>query len=73
MAVLAPAGLSSAFDSGPSERVAIGVDEGLSDGFFLGAIDEVRVRLDARDTAWIEAQYSSLTDSLVSFGPVRTD
>ncbi len=63
-------GLTGTFDAPASLKVAIGIDEGLLDGAFPGAIDEVRVQLVAQTSTWIAAQFRSQSDTLLSFGAV---
>jgi hypothetical protein len=38
-------------------------------GFFPGRIDEVRISDTPRSAAWIAAQYKSMNDTFVTFGP----
>jgi hypothetical protein len=55
----------------PDTDVAIavmGADDGLASGFFSGALDEVRCASTSFDAAWVEAQYLSMTDALLSLG-----
>jgi hypothetical protein len=54
-----------------SLQSAIGVDENLTQNYWLGLIDEVRVATTAMNTSWVSAQYASMTDQLISFGPVE--
>lgn len=37
--------------------------------FFLGRIDEIRISASARSADWMAAQYLSMTDSFLEFGP----
>lgn len=46
----------------------IAADEALGSGFFDGSLDEVRCAPTAVDAAWVQAQYLSMTDALLSFG-----
>lgn len=52
-----------------SDVSVIGVDEDVTTNFWLGRIDEVRVAAAAPGADWVSAQYASMTDALVSFGP----
>jgi len=54
-----------------SLQSSIGVDENLTQNFWLGRIDEVRVATTAMSISWVSAQYASMTDQLISFGPVE--
>jgi hypothetical protein len=47
----------------------IGIDENFGSLPFRGRIDEVSLSLDAKSAAWIKAQYTSMTDALITFGP----
>jgi hypothetical protein len=37
--------------------------------FFRGSVDEARIESVARSTAWMHAQYLSMTDAFIDFGP----
>jgi len=56
--------------AGTEFQCADGSDENLNGGLFLGDVDELRVRLDARSPDWIAAQYLSLTGALPTFAPI---
>lgn len=42
---------------------------GVSDEELSGVIDEIRVTNGSRSAAWIDAQYASMTDTLITYGP----
>lgn len=44
-----------------------------STDFLDGALDEVRIETIVRSRAWIETDYLSVADALITYGPVSTD
>ncbi len=55
-----------------TENVIIG---GCDDGLYLrfdGMLDEVRISATARSDSWIRAQYLSMTDAFVGYGPAQS-
>ena len=56
----------------PSSGSHIGSDCDGARLFFDGLIDEVRISGVARSADWIAAQYDSMTDAFVTFGPEET-
>lgn len=54
-------------DSG-NDVAYIGRNEGALNGFFAGAVDEIRVSGTAVDAARVTTEYQSMTDSLLTFG-----
>lgn len=51
-----------------SDRAAIGANEDGASEFFAGSIDEIRLEDVGRSTAWIRAQYLSMTGTMASVG-----
>jgi hypothetical protein len=65
----APVGFAARSADSVSTRTVIGVDDILTAGAFHGSIDEARLSLQARPADWIDAQYASMTDALIEYGP----
>ena len=42
---------------------------GVTDAFFSGDLDEIRLAAGSRSTDWIAAQHASMTDALITYGP----
>lgn len=55
----------------PSERTTVGVVETLGYGFYAGQLDEVRFAAEPREPDWLSAQYASMTDTLITYGPAE--
>jgi Concanavalin A-like lectin/glucanases superfamily/Domain of unknown function (DUF2341) len=55
--------------SSASSFTTIGIDEDGSSLPFHGLIDEVTLALVARSPAWISAEYASMRDALITYGP----
>jgi len=51
---------------------AIGAEDNGSAGFFVGAIDELRVARVARSALWIDFDQRSVRDQLLTIGPAET-
>lgn len=51
-----------------ASTAVIGIDERLDTGIFAGSLDEVRCSSTAVSAAWVQAQYLSMTDALLTFG-----
>ncbi len=65
-------GFADATPDTTSNIATIGVDESKAQNFWLGRIDEVRVSADpAPSVDRVSAQYASMTDALISFGPAE--
>jgi hypothetical protein len=64
-------GFADATPATTSDVSVIGVDEDTATNFFLGRIDEVRIAAAPTSADWVSAQYASMTDALVSFGPAE--
>jgi hypothetical protein len=64
-------GFADATPATTSDVSVIGVDEDKATNFWLGRIDEVRVAAAPTGLDWVSAQYASMTDALVSFGPAE--
>jgi len=64
-------GFADATPDTTSDVSVIGVDEDTATNFWLGRIDEVRVAAAPLGADWVSAQYASMTDALVSFGPAE--
>ncbi|HEU5061272.1 MAG TPA: DUF2341 domain-containing protein [Kofleriaceae bacterium] len=65
-------GFADATPDTTSNVATIGVDENKTSNFWLGRIDEVRVAAGPPPSAdRVSAQYASMTDVLVSYGPVE--
>jgi len=47
-------------------------EEGTSDNFWPGILDEIRISNTNRSAAWIKATYYSTSDSLLTYGSVET-
>lgn len=61
---------ASATDNTNSASSSIGAqDDGSAGAFLAGLIDEVRVSNTNRSAQWISAQYKSMSDIYLSFGP----
>ena len=54
-----------------SNVATIGVDENKTQNFWLGRLDEVRVAARVPSPDQVSAQYASMTDVLVSYGPAE--
>ena len=61
-----PAGITPASDA--NEALHIGNFPGGEDRSFDGIMDEVRVLTTLRSSAWITAQYRSMTDNFITYG-----
>ncbi|MCA9081376.1 MAG: DUF2341 domain-containing protein, partial [Planctomycetaceae bacterium] len=55
-------------DNADAENAAIGSNDMGNGSFFAGTLDEVRIAGVERSSAWIDAEYASMTDSLLSYG-----
>jgi hypothetical protein len=64
-------GFADATPGTTSDVSVIGVDEDTATNWWLGRIDEVRVAGAPLGADWVSAQYASMTDALVSFGPAE--
>ena len=65
-------GFADATPDTTSNVATIGVDENKTSNFWLGRIDEVRVAAGPGPSPdRVSAQYASMTDQLVSYGPVE--
>jgi hypothetical protein len=64
-------GFGPATPATTSDLAVIGVNENLTTAFFQGGIDEVRLATDSRSPDWVAAQYASMVDQLVSYGPAE--
>ena len=65
-------GFADASPDTTSNVATIGVDENKTSNFWLGRIDEVRVAAGPGPSPdRVSAQYASMTDQLVSYGPVE--
>ncbi len=53
----------------PNQLAYIGRNEGAANSFFNGQLDEIRVSGQVSSAARIQAQYLSMTDALLTFGP----
>ena len=51
----------------------IGADSAGASYFAKGIIDEVRISLTKRATAWLKATYNSLWDTLLTYGSEETE
>ena len=49
--------------------IELGRNGGCAGDFMEGALDEVRISAAARTATWISAQFHSMTDQLIAFGP----
>jgi hypothetical protein len=54
---------------GSSSAFSIGRDPCCAQGYFDGAIDEVRVETVVRSDEWMRVQHASVSDALVTYGP----
>lgn len=70
-ATTAGLGFADATPDTTSNVSTIGVDENKTSNFWLGAIDEVRVATAPLGADWVSAQYASMNDGLLSFGPAE--
>jgi len=64
-------GFADATPDTTSDVSVIGVDEDTATNWWLGRIDEVRIAAAPMSADWVSAQYASMTDALVSFGPAE--
>jgi len=64
-------GFADATPDTTSNVATIGVDENKTSNFWLGRIDEVRVATASLGPDWVSAQFASMNDGLVSFGPAE--
>ena len=64
-------GFADATPDTTSNVATIGVDENKTSNFWLGRIDEVRVATTPLGPDWVSAQFASMNDGLVSFGPAE--
>jgi hypothetical protein len=67
-----PASFATLNDNTPYNAI-IGAEQDGATGWFDGLIDEVRISAVARTQDWVAAQYRSMTDTFVTFGPRETD
>lgn len=56
-------------DNSNSASISIGAEDDGSAAYFSGVMDEVRIANVDRSAAWAAADYKSMSDTFVSFGP----
>ena len=64
-------GFAAATPDTTSDTSVIGVDENLTQNFWLGRLDEVRLATEPMSADWVSAQFAAMSDALVSFGPAE--